>query len=249
MRRIGLLLIVSLLVLGACGAEDDGDESRGAGDEPTTSQSSTTETAVETSSTVSETTTSTELPGEPIDLYAVEGAELGVIGVERSDVLYLRTGPGSDYEVLVELAPTATGLIATGENRSLTDSIWYQVEAEGKTGWVNARYTAYIGGTQDITDELDEPVEAASPEAAAEAVAVSRAGDVPESDVVIVDGPNEGDEVEIIVDVVGFGDDAVTGERLRIHLEAASGGDRFTVSSVESTVLCTRGISDDGLCL
>ena len=70
----------------------------------------------------------------------------------------------------------------------------------------------------------------------------------PVPDVVVVDGPSVGDLGEITIDVVGFGDDAVLGERLHVFAEPDQGGESFTVRSVEATTLCRRGVSD-GRCV
>lgn len=80
-------------------------------------------------------------------------------------------------------------------------------------------------------------------------VARLRAGDDPESDIVVADGPTVGDVGEITVDIVGLGDGSVGGERLKIFAEPGAGGASFTVRSVEATTLCRRGVTADRLCV
>ena len=71
----------------------------------------------------------------------------------------------------------------------------------------------------------------------------------PESKIVVVDGPRVGDLGEITVDVIDLADDAQGGERLKIFAEPGPPGARFTVRTVEATALCSRGVTNDGLCV
>ncbi|HVH24326.1 MAG TPA: SH3 domain-containing protein [Pseudonocardia sp.] len=188
------------------------------------------------------------LPGEPLDLYPYQGAGLAVVGVAAADTLSLRSGPGTEFDVLAELAPLTDGLRATGHNRSLPDGSWWvEVQAAGRTGWVNARFVAQPGRVTDVTAELGRPVRAASMIELATAVVAARgpAGDRPEA--TVVDGPRAGDLYEVVVDVLGLADDAQTGERL--HLFAVHDGADYALRTVEATVLCVRGVSPDGACV
>lgn len=260
MRRALTLVAVTTLLLGACGSDGSSDSvDAGARTEDSTTVPEPTTTVAESTTTseppeeVTTTTDLSDLPGEPIDLYAREGAELGVVGVDADDVLNLRTGPGADFDVVAELEPTAEGLIATGNNRSVPNGIWYQVEFDGEIGWVNARYTAYLGSTADLTGELPGDLTAPTPDDLARRIAEARGFDEPGSEgpdpeIVIVDRPEGGREDPIVVDIVGLADDSVTGERLRIGLRPVSGGG-VGWDRVEATVLCTRGLSDDGICV
>ena len=57
------------------------------------------------------------------------------------------------------------------------------------------------------------------------------------------------DELESLIDRA-LGDDAVKGYRLRIFAEPAAIADAgFLLNSVEATLLCSRGVTDDGLCV
>jgi hypothetical protein len=188
------------------------------------------------------------LPGEPLDLYPYRGAELVVVGVAAADTLSLRSAPGTEFDVLADLAPLTGGLWATGRNRSLVDGSWWvEVRAGGRTGWVNARFVAQPGRVTDVTAELGRPIRAAAMTELAMAVVAARGpeGDRPEA--IVVDGPRAGDLDEVVVDVLGLADDAQTGERL--HLFAVRDGDGYVLRTVEATLLCVRGVSTEGACV
>jgi len=254
MRRALLGLIAASLLLAGCGDDDDTDTSTG------TTETTETDDGTSSSSTTEATTSSTavptpsELPGERIELFPQEGASLAVVGVAADDVLNVRAAPGTQYEIVAELEPLADDLTATGHNRQLDDgSIWNEVTVGGDTGWANSAFLAQPGDVGDITSELYPDVaDRPSTETMLElgqVVASQQAGDeLPEPDIVVVDGPSVGDLGEITVDVVGYPDDAVLGERLHVFAEPDPGGESFTVRTVEATTLCRRGVSE-GLCV
>ena len=76
----------------------------------------------------------------------------------------------------------------------------------------------------------------------------------PVEDIAGVDGVTG----EVTYDVVGFADDSVAGERLRItgrrmiadlpHTAVASVF-AYELIGVESTIICYRGVTADGICL
>lgn len=233
--RIVACAAAAALLLAGCGDDDD--------------------VSVEATTTTTTTSATTSTgpdgyPGERIDIYPYEGTELGVVGVAADDTLNVRGGPGTDFEVVTELAPTATGLVATGHNRDLGDSFWSQVSVDGTEGWANVRYLAVLGVTDDITAEV---VAGGRPEAETmvelgQIVARTQATEEPESDIVVVAGPTVGDLGDITVDVIGLGDDAVAGYRLHVVGEPAPGGEGFVLRTVERTHLCARGGEPGGLC-
>lgn len=275
MRRPAALLLTAALALGlaACG-DDDGDDrsdtatggstteapaATGSEGSTSTGEEGSTTTGGEGSATTtaddgSATTTDPEgeLPGEPIDIYPYEGAHLGVVGVAAGDTLKVRTGPGTDFEVVTELNPLSQEPTATGRNRTLDDdSLWVEVTVDdARTGWVNGAYVAEPGAVVDITDDLPA-VSGDTIEALGEAVAATRAsgGEGAGPMVTVVAGPGEDDGgEEITIDVIGLADDAQKGERLLIVGAPATGGQGYSVVSVESIALCARGVTDDGLC-
>ena len=253
MRRALLGLVAVMLLLAGCGDDDDAETTTDSTE--TTETSETSETTEGTSSTTEDDTSTTaaptpsELPGERIDIFPYEGTTVAVVGVEAGDVLNVRAAPGTAYEIVAELDPLADDLIATGHNRTIDDdSIWAEIETDGTTGWANTAFLAHLGDVGDITSELypdvaDRPT-AETMLQLAEIVADARSGDeLPEPEMVVVDGPSVGDLGEVTIDLVGYPDDSVLGERLHVFAEPDEGGESFTVRTVESTTLCRRGVS------
>lgn len=261
-RTVPLLLLALALGVVACG-DDDGDATVPTTEATPTSDdggTTTTTTAEGTSTTTSDegsttTTTTTdggastptgpvpdgELPGEPIDIFPYEGANLAVVGVEAGATLNVRGGPGTSFAVAVELDPQAVGFTATGRNRTLDDgSFWSEVTVDGQVGWANGAYLAQPGASRDITGDVSVPTDVTDTEAAALAVARQRApeGEGPTPTVTVVARRTPTD---VTVDVIGLADDAQKGERLHV---TGSGADL----TVEATALCSRGVTADGLC-
>ena len=234
------------LVVAACGADS------GASETSTTAVETTTTTTEATSTTTTiESTTTTAMGGDPVDLGPRDGAELGVVGVAHDDVLNLRAAPGADQAIVDEIPPTYDGLVAQGETRTLP-AFWTKVDYEGNEGWVNLRYLAYLGTTDDITSyvisEMGDRPEAATMTELGKMVAEALSSEDPPSDIVEVVEASLGDLGEVTYDVVGLGDDSVRGVRLHVFGEPSDGG--FTLRTVEQTVLCdpTRGVDEDGIC-
>lgn len=251
--RRPLLLSVSVAALAmGCGAAD---ADRGAEDVPTTATTTTITTTPATSA--HEPPDDGDLPGERLDTFPFEGAELAVVGVAADDVLNVRSGPGIDFDVVTELDPVATNLLATGHNRSLDDAgLWAEVTANGQTGWVNTAYLGHLGVADDITAQIaptpNEMPRAETMLALIDLVTGPYAqGETPdhELDVVIVHGPTTGDPSEVIVDILGYRDDSGLGQRLHLFAEPDPDAEGFMLRHVESTSLCRRGASDEGLCL
>lgn len=244
-------LLAGLLLLAACG--DDDVQSTSA-DDTTTTVDATTTSVDETTTSSTSSTTPRELPGEAVDIFPYEDAELGVIGVEADDVLNVRAGPGVDFDVVAELDPLADGIVATGHNRSVDDGFWAEVTVDGETGWANVMFLSHLGRVEDITAEIapdtDDRPRGDTMAHLGRLIAEQRTSDQsPQTDIVVVDGPSvDGDLGEITIDLVGFGDDALGGERLHIFGQEGEGGESFVLRTVERTLLCIRAVTDDGLC-
>jgi uncharacterized protein YraI len=241
MRRTAAAIPVLVLVLlvGACGNDDDGGE-------PTAAS------ATQSSATTA-TTGAAALPGERVEIYPYQGAKLAVAGVAADDTLNVRSGPGTEFDVVYDLGPTA-GATATGHNRSVGDAgFWSEISADGRTGWANTSFLLQPGQVDDITASLfPTPADRPTAKTMAElgqAVARRRASEEPPSRIVVVEHPTVGDLGEITVDVIGLGDDSVGGERLKVFAEPGPGGGSFTVRTVEATTFCSRGVADDRRCV
>lgn len=237
--RWSATLIVLTLVLVTC-----------AGDEAVITTTTTTSTST---TTTAPTTTTTTLPGEDIDLFPEAGDILAVVGVSFDSELNVRALPGTDQEVLARLAPLTDDVVATGQERQLPDSIWYEITtADQVTGWASSAYLAWIGDTTDITaaviEQLGETPTAETMLDLGLTVALSQSVEEPESRIRVAKSPSVTDLGEVTYDVIGLGDDAVFGLRLKVFGTPDAGGESFTLKSVESTALCARGLTTEGLC-
>ena len=251
-RRVTRYLIMSiaLLLIAACG--DSGSDTTTTRP-TTTSPPDTTTVSTTTTSAPTTTTSDDDLPGEPIDFGPAAGDQVAVVGVAHDDVLNVRAAPGTDSDVVAELEPIATGLIGTGRARSLPESIWFEVEVEGVTGWVSSAFVGYLGLTDDATAEVIEILgETPGAETMLDLgliVAEAMSSEEPPSRIVMSVAPTVGDLGEVTYDVVGLGDDALGGVRLHVFGDPAESGEGFVLSNVERTFICSRGATDDGFCL
>jgi hypothetical protein len=235
------------LVIAGCGGGEVADSTTTASTLPQT-----TVTTVESTTTTTVPETTTTLPGEPIDIGPNAGDVLAVIGVAHDDVLNVRMAPGTDQPVVAELAPLADAVLALGDARALPESIWFEVEAEGVTGWASSSFLGYLGETTDVTagvvENLGELPRAETMLDLGLIVAETLASDDPPSRIVMSVSPTVGDLGEVTYDVVGIGDDAVRGFRLHVFATPDEGGEGFVLKSVEQTLLCGRGLSGE-LCV
>ncbi len=260
LRIIGLVVALAL-VTAACGG-DAGDSSDTTAAAAAATTTTTAAAATSTSTTAQAATTSTTaapggatltLPGELFESGPGAGDVLGVVAVAFDDVLNLREGPGTDFEVLKKMPARSDRVVANGRAQALPNSIWYEVTFTGVTGWASSTYLAHLGSTDDITAEI-----------------VDRLGEIPAAETMMDLGlivaesypaterplrirmsgePSVGDVGEVIYDVVGFADDSVRGLRLHVFGQPLESGEGFSLMSVEATSLCARGVTADGLCV
>lgn len=189
-----------------------------------------------------------DLPGEPVGWPPYAGSPLIVVGVEAGDVLFVRAGPGASYPEITSLAPQAQGIVAVGANRRLSDGgHWGLVSSDGIVGWANLRYLSQPGRQGDVTAEIGPVPVARSMDDLARTVAAQRMAIDSEGrpEIVIAARGEVGGRQEVVLDVLGFADDSVAGERLRLTASNDAGG--FRLVSVVATTLCYRGVSN-GLC-
>ncbi|HZK48399.1 MAG TPA: hypothetical protein VFD74_02205, partial [Thermoleophilia bacterium] len=138
--------------------------------------------------------------------------------------------------------------------RQLPDSIWYEVQMGGITGWVSSAFVAYSGAVDDITAQVIQNLGGTAPSAETMVdlgliVAEAMASDDPPSRIVVTVAPHVGDLGEITYDGIGLGDDALRGYRLHVFGQPDESGEGFSLKSVESTLLCARGVTADGLAI
>jgi hypothetical protein len=188
-----------------------------------------------------------------VDIGPRAGDILAVIGVAHDDVLNVRTGPGVGFAAIGELPPTEDEIIAAGETRSIPGALWIRVSADGIDGWVNLRYVAYLGVTNDITARMIQQL-GERPETETKldlgtlvAEAVARASGASDPAIVMSVAPTVGDLGEVTFDVVGLDDDSVRGSRLHVFGAPSESAEGFVLGSIEATTMCGRGVID-GLC-
>lgn len=173
------------------------------------------------------------------------------MGVAFDDVLNVRVAPGTNQTIVHELDPLADDIIALGHNRTLPQSIWYQVEVDGITGWVSGAFVGYPGPVDDATAQIIQLL-GGIPEAdnmldLGRAITEGVTTSEPPTRITVSVAPTIGDLGEVTFDVVGVGDDAVAG--FRLHIFGAPSGGGFYLDTVETLNFCSRGVDPDGFCV
>lgn len=190
------------------------------------------------------------LPGQAVDFGPRVDDALVLVGVAQGGKVNLRALPGATQQTIYSIAPAVDELTALGETRLLDTSHWIKVDASGTVGWIHLGAVGYLGGTDDITaaviSDLGATPEAVTMEALGLIVAESLASTEPPSRIVVTVAETAGDLGEVTYDVIGLGDDSVLG--LRLHVFGVPVGTGFGLKTVERTLLCGRGVSDE-LCL
>jgi len=109
-----------------------------------------------------------------IRILAVVAALMLILGLALAEVrttgdVWLRTGPGLDYDA-VSILSSGKSFEYLGESSVDERGVaWYRISAGGKEGWVSSRYTELIGESAKAEDETEaaEAVEPAPTEAPA----------------------------------------------------------------------------------
>ena len=86
-----------------------------------------------------------------ISQIAIAAQAFTVSGVSQTDVLNLRTAPGSASNVVAHIPPGGSAIVLTGKKNNLGRSTWVEVTWQGMTGWVNKRYLSLSGGSANST--------------------------------------------------------------------------------------------------
>lgn len=247
-RPLVYVLAVSALVA-ACGTGETTSTTSSLDAEviETTSTLPSTTTVAETTTTGADTTTSTTLAGTVIDLGPEAGDELAVVGIAHDDMLNVRAAPGLFNPILDTLEPLSSA-VALGTTRDLGNAFWVLLDTDDAIGWSNLFFLAYLGASDDATaaviDALGEVPTAPTMQDLGLLVARSMASSEPRSRIRMTVAPADD---EVVYDVLGLGDDAIYGYRLRIAGDPVEDG--FSLRSVERTALCGRGVDGGGLCV
>ncbi|MFC7403065.1 hypothetical protein [Citricoccus sp. GCM10030269] len=194
--------------------------------------------------------------------------EVHVVGVPQGSSLNIRLSPGVGREGdIIDSASPQETLTLTGREGYYVDEggSWAEIVTEAENGgdlygWVNLKYIATFGPVSDVTDEFSDLGSGSDPEKLVTQLADVRApADEPEpehraqgTERSIVATPDAG-VGEWTVDLIGGyrdteenPEDRTHGERLAVQVEKSGG--EFTVSSVESTMLCSGEVDEDGTC-
>lgn len=176
----------------------------------------------------------------PSSSSSVAPSRWAVVGVERGDRLNVRRQPMATAQVLGRLAPLASG-VKVG---SRTSGAWRQVRVPAGVGWAHGRYLAMLGKSVDVSAEARDVGIAPTRRALARKVATrqAEAGDGPLVGPVVV--ARKG--ATFTVDVLGYADDAVRGERFVVVVVPGEAG--FEVGSATAIPMCARSVDSAGLC-
>lgn len=250
---------VLVLALGACaGGEDGGDRAESVAtvtETPTRNVEVTLPPATSPGSpgTTPDVPGDVTVPGEETETYfSTEGQEVGLAGVRPEMVpVVVREQPAADSAPVAELDQVGSVVLAGREWRdpALADQgYWAEVRVDGVQGWMPSGNLYHFGGTTDVTADYTDIPAGTGSQGVVVAVAQEATGGTGQW--VLETTPDYAGEPFYRVDVTGMQDDAQGGERLSVTLREVNGGNgrEYAVDSVESTLLCHRGVNG-GLCL
>lgn len=234
------------------GADDGSDSDDSADDSDNGEDQSDDGGASTTTDTTERADTGQDLAGDPFDIGPRQGERLEVVGVAHDDALNFREGPGVDNPIVDSVAPLSSSpaVISKGDGRLLPRSAWWHVTVGGQDAWANFSFLGMLGGTDDVLPQLNEQlgvIEGDDIDQLVEAIASVRGSDGPEPRITYVTDPDAGSGPrEVVVDIIGYGDDALKGERFVLSLvDGGDSGDGVRLVGAEATLICGRGVSGD----
>ena len=230
--------------------------------------------------------TTAPLPGAPSEFGPSAGAGLAVVGVAYNSTLNVRDLPNgeviarlsnlmdgvrdpvllvraADSDEIVARLDLLQGVVATGNTRKLTTTVWHEFQFGEAVGWSSSAFLAPLGAQRDATAEVVEALGGIPTADTLEDLGLqiagvfSSSGEV-QSRTTISSRPSVFEAVgDITVDVVGLPDDAVRGYRINIAADAGAEDwtqadpGPFTLRFAGVTPICdsSRGVSEEGLCL
>ncbi len=196
----------------------------------------------------------TDAPCDDFAGFAAAGDVLAMVAVPFDGGLALQTSLTDADAPVYSVEPPRDDLVATGDACLLPDRLWYGIVADDRVGWADAANLAFLGATGDATAQVTADNEGVLPAGATveDVVAVvidQFTTDDPPTLVVQVSDITEGDLIEVIYDVVDVPDDSVRGFRLHLFIQSDESTTDLGLKSVELTVLCRRGATEDGICI
>ncbi len=242
--------------------------------------------AVEDAPVPEDTDTAVALPGEPYEFGPSAGAGLAVVGVAHDSALNVRDIPNGDIiarldnvmdgvrdpavyvrepdaDDIIATVDLQRGIVATGNTRKLSTTIWHELRVGDLVGWASGTYLAPLGAGRDATAEVVEalggtPTADTLSDLGLQVSGVFASSGEVQSRTTISSRPGVFEALgDITLDVLGLPDDAVRGYRINITADAGAedwtqeDAGPFTLRSVTVTPICYshRGVSDDGLCV
>lgn len=103
-----------------------------------------------------------------IRILAVAAPLMLILGLALAEVrttgdVWLRTGPGRDYEAVSILSSGKTFEYLGESSVDERGVAWYRINAGGKEGWVSSRYSELIGESATKAEEAAEQIAAVEP--------------------------------------------------------------------------------------
>jgi hypothetical protein len=257
--------VLAVFVLGLLGAGCSTPSDDVPLDTTTSSTSSNTSTVAERTSTTATTVSTasaapTTVRGLPGESYEGSGPRTGdfvaVVGVAHDDVLNVREGPGTSFDIVSTLDPTTVDIPVTGKAWLLANSLWYEIAIDSGTGWVNSSFIGLLGATDDATvlvhDMLGNPLAADDFHYLGATIADAFLGAEGSSWIALVEVSQGGSSSAIpsvMFDTIGLSDDSLKGYRFVIHATHETTDGPYELHSVERTFICRRGLTPENLCL
>ncbi len=212
----------------------------------------------------------TSLPGEAFDpVFTPAGAVLAAVGVAFDETLTVRALPGFDRPEIASFSPLVDGLVSEGRAQRVDSDVWLEVTAREVTGWTPLRRLVYLGAARDQTPAIvaaigDVPTAPSMLELGTivtDALVPSDAS-APPAEIVVAVEPIPEATSEIVYDTFPgefFGSDDSIGTRYVVTgrqtigdplpVTGFSAGLVYELVRVDAITFCTRGVTQDGLCI
>ena len=241
--------------------------------------------AVEDAPVPEDTDTAVALPGEPYEFGPSAGAGLAVVGVAHDSALNVRDVPNGeviarldnvmdgvrdpavyvrepDSDDIIATVDLQRGIVATGNTRKLSTTIWHELRVGDLLGWASGTYLAPLGADRDAGAEVVEalggtPTADTLSDLGLQVSGVFASSGEVQSRTTISSRPGVFEALgDITLDVLGLPDDAVRGYRVNVAADAGAedwtqdDAGPFTLRSVTVTPICDshRGVSEEGFC-
>ncbi|NNF62757.1 MAG: SH3 domain-containing protein [Acidimicrobiia bacterium] len=237
--RISALTVSVALVLAACGG----------GADPTTTVPEVAPTTTTAAPVTVVTTTVAPTTTAPV----LVASDYGVVGVGPQEHLNVRAAAGITNERVGQLEYDTRGVARIGPEQTVDGADWWQVTADGLTGWVHSGFLDLLGVPVNATDayllNLGTPTVATASELAQALVASieTNSADSEGTLEVSVAGILDGEPSIAVIEVVGFADDSVGGEHLVVTMEPDDSAG-WVITSIMSSPRCLRGVTTSGIC-